>query len=665
MGGKSTGDDRNEKTIRYLLKLPQNRRCINCNSLGPQYVCTTFWTFICTNCSGVHREFTHRVKSVSMAKFSDEEVNALQAGGNERARETYLKTWDYGCNTLPRNSDTNKLREFIKHVYEDRRYTGDINGFSGSTLSEKDDPYKYKFSEKHTTSKRKDNQNDRLSSEGRYSLKEKTRHGNNPNKLEDVDDRNHRFPRRAATEMFTTADLAQDKCSTIHHDSSMPNIPMLRSIKEILGENAPMLRVEKQPQVGSLDTSTTINEKVVSPKEEVCNLEVASKYGSTSSESLIDFTRQSNAPLDSSGDRGDENEVAPQVPYSNTLEYLLFQLAPPVESSCENNSPIATSLTDIIPSTSNELALYDQDMNSNTPPNSLPIHLLDNNIPTPSNAALEPSKTIEVVSNSPFLSTIQESVDPISILSSSNEVRESERSFIIAFPTPHDLCNSQQCGGLALVPTSSRSSLAQPINSSEVVKNQIETLNHNGQEFQGNSVRQLTNFARGEIKDVANLSSSMQPNFAQSNPIQRKEIPYDLFNTFSSSRLSAPFPMRQNVPYNNMGDSMQYQYQYSSPFKQGPMTFVGPSLSINPFDMNNQLGQPNTYTSMTSIQGSLSNIMPNPQSTYMGQNLYNTPPSRGAMGSLGPINTNQQPTYKQFGPMNPSPPPSKAGNPFI
>ncbi|EYU24927.1 hypothetical protein MIMGU_mgv1a020162mg, partial [Erythranthe guttata] len=69
--------------IRDLLKQTDNRRCINCNSLGPQYVCTTFWTFVCTNCSGVHREFTHRVKSVSMAKFNEEEITSLQAGGNE------------------------------------------------------------------------------------------------------------------------------------------------------------------------------------------------------------------------------------------------------------------------------------------------------------------------------------------------------------------------------------------------------------------------------------------------------------------------------------------------------------------------------------------------------------------------------------------------------
>ncbi|KAF4381029.1 hypothetical protein F8388_011951 [Cannabis sativa] len=76
-------EDRIERTIQSLLKLPENRKCINCNNLGPQYVCTTFSTFVCTNCSGVHREFTHRVKSLSVAKFTAEEVCALQAGGNE------------------------------------------------------------------------------------------------------------------------------------------------------------------------------------------------------------------------------------------------------------------------------------------------------------------------------------------------------------------------------------------------------------------------------------------------------------------------------------------------------------------------------------------------------------------------------------------------------
>lgn len=75
------------------------------------------------------REFTHRVKSVSMAKFTTQEVEALQNGGNQvlsdfifyfslwkvgvlfssllaihsfqRAREIYLKDWDLQRQRLP------------------------------------------------------------------------------------------------------------------------------------------------------------------------------------------------------------------------------------------------------------------------------------------------------------------------------------------------------------------------------------------------------------------------------------------------------------------------------------------------------------------------------------------------------------------------------------
>ncbi|XP_058078745.1 probable ADP-ribosylation factor GTPase-activating protein AGD14 isoform X2 [Magnolia sinica] len=118
-------EERNEKIIRGLMKLPPNRRCINCNSLGPQYVCTNFWTFVCTICSGIHREFTHRVKSVSMAKFTSQEVDALQRGGNQRAREIFLKDWDTQRQRLPDSNNADRVREFIKSVYVARRYAGE------------------------------------------------------------------------------------------------------------------------------------------------------------------------------------------------------------------------------------------------------------------------------------------------------------------------------------------------------------------------------------------------------------------------------------------------------------------------------------------------------------------------------------------------------------
>ncbi|XP_072080554.1 uncharacterized protein [Arachis hypogaea] len=125
MGNSKKDEAKIEKIIRGLLKLPENRRCINCNLLGPQYVCTTFCTFVCTNCSGIHREFTHRVKSVSMAKFTLEEVEAIQAGGNERAKEIYFKCWDPQRHSYPESNNMQRLREFIKNVYVERKFTGE------------------------------------------------------------------------------------------------------------------------------------------------------------------------------------------------------------------------------------------------------------------------------------------------------------------------------------------------------------------------------------------------------------------------------------------------------------------------------------------------------------------------------------------------------------
>ncbi|KAL6616265.1 hypothetical protein ACP70R_038535 [Stipagrostis hirtigluma subsp. patula] len=112
--GSRREEERNEKIIRGLMKLPPNRKCINCNSVGPQYVCTNFWTFVCLSCSGIHREFTHRVKSVSMAKFTTQEVRALEQGGNQ--------DWDWQRMRLPVNTNPDRIREFIRAVYVDKKY---------------------------------------------------------------------------------------------------------------------------------------------------------------------------------------------------------------------------------------------------------------------------------------------------------------------------------------------------------------------------------------------------------------------------------------------------------------------------------------------------------------------------------------------------------------
>ncbi|KAL8150815.1 hypothetical protein V2J09_020623 [Rumex salicifolius] len=138
-------EERNEKIIRGLMKLPPNRRCINCNSLGPQYVCNSFWTFVCITCSGIHREFTHRVKSVSMSKFTSQEVESLQNGGNQRAKEMFLKDWDFERQRLPSGNNVEKIREFIKNSQRAEPETRRASSYHSYSQSP---PYDFQYEER-------------------------------------------------------------------------------------------------------------------------------------------------------------------------------------------------------------------------------------------------------------------------------------------------------------------------------------------------------------------------------------------------------------------------------------------------------------------------------------------------------------------------------------
>ncbi|KAJ0090165.1 hypothetical protein Patl1_12841 [Pistacia atlantica] len=266
-------DERIEGIIRGLMKLPENRRCINCNSLGPQYVCTTFLTFVCTNCSGVHREFTHRVKSISMAKFSAEEVSALQAAGNERARQIYLKGWDPYRNSYPDGSNLHRLRDFIKHVYVDRKYTGEksetpprlrlgenedadensrkVGGYRGESRSPRyGSRYEHSSSARCHPGRRSDDRNSRYYHDER-SNQEIPRFGGyrkTPVRIEIVDNRfrdgSSRSGRRTESCNFSNRDYrSESRSPDSQTNKNSSKALVVRPIKEILGESTPPLEV--------------------------------------------------------------------------------------------------------------------------------------------------------------------------------------------------------------------------------------------------------------------------------------------------------------------------------------------------------------------------------------------------------------------------------------
>ncbi|XP_036677038.2 arf-GAP domain and FG repeat-containing protein 1 isoform X4 [Drosophila suzukii] len=118
---------RKKQDDKYLLALRElvasgsggNRQCFDCGQKGPTYVNMTIGSFVCTRCSGVLRGLTppHRVKSISMATFTQDEIDFLRAHGNELCAKTWLGLWD-----PKRAVHQQEQRELMMDKYERKRY---------------------------------------------------------------------------------------------------------------------------------------------------------------------------------------------------------------------------------------------------------------------------------------------------------------------------------------------------------------------------------------------------------------------------------------------------------------------------------------------------------------------------------------------------------------
>jgi hypothetical protein len=78
-----------EKPLRTLMKIGGNKKCADCAEQCAVNVDTTHGIFVCVSCSGIHREFGDRIKSVSMASFTKEDITLLKTQTND----SFNKMW--------------------------------------------------------------------------------------------------------------------------------------------------------------------------------------------------------------------------------------------------------------------------------------------------------------------------------------------------------------------------------------------------------------------------------------------------------------------------------------------------------------------------------------------------------------------------------------------
>ncbi|RXM36831.1 Arf-GAP domain and FG repeat-containing protein 1 [Acipenser ruthenus] len=121
---KRKQEEKHLKMLREMTSLPPNRKCFDCDQRGPTYANMTVGSFVCTSCSGILRGLNppHRVKSISMTTFTQQEIEFLQKHGNELCKQIWLGLYDDRSSSIPDFREPQKVKEFLQEKYEKKRW---------------------------------------------------------------------------------------------------------------------------------------------------------------------------------------------------------------------------------------------------------------------------------------------------------------------------------------------------------------------------------------------------------------------------------------------------------------------------------------------------------------------------------------------------------------
>ncbi|XP_014099532.2 ADP-ribosylation factor GTPase-activating protein 1 isoform X2 [Bactrocera oleae] len=110
---------RTRRVLQELKPKDENSKCFECGTHNPQWVSVTYGIWICLECSGKHRGLGVHisfVRSVTMDKWKDIELEKMKVGGNNKAREFFEEHpgWD------DRSPITQRYNSKVAALYRDK-----------------------------------------------------------------------------------------------------------------------------------------------------------------------------------------------------------------------------------------------------------------------------------------------------------------------------------------------------------------------------------------------------------------------------------------------------------------------------------------------------------------------------------------------------------------
>ncbi|KAJ1437946.1 ARFGAP/RecO-like zinc finger [Sesbania bispinosa] len=278
-----------------------------------------------------------------MAKFTAQEVSALQEGGNQRAKEIYFKEWDPQRHSLPDSSNVDRLRDFIKHVYVDRRFSGERTFDKPPRVKgDKDDLYENKRIETYQGGPKSPpyedtyerHYTDRSSPGGRspgYDQQNRQygEYKRSPGRPPIINDwrREDRFGDGQKFEDHRISDgdnKVGNQSPERAKDLGSSSPPVARPVRDILGENVVPLRISEPPKTnnGQATNGSALTQRTASSSSLASSNGTPAEVKLETIKSLIDF------------DDDPEPPVAPAIPLAQ--QTTVAQLVMPANSSNNN-----------------------------------------------------------------------------------------------------------------------------------------------------------------------------------------------------------------------------------------------------------------------------------------------------------------------------------------